>query len=70
MNTPVSKSTVTHDLLNSDLLLQKISVNPVRGRVRVRHKWPQTRCLVAATVGIQDSDVRFTCRTFGLAHAS
>lgn len=65
----VSKLTVTHNLPNSDLLLGKCLLILLREGERVKREWPQIRCLVAAAVEIQDFEVRFSCRTFGAAHA-
>lgn len=65
----VSKSTVTHDLPNSDLLLGKYLL-VLLVLLREGGGWLRPRCVVAAAVEMRDFGVGFTRRTFGPAHAS
>lgn len=62
----VSKSTVTHNVPSSDLLLGKYLLILLQEGERMRREWPRTSCRVAATVEIQDFEVGFTCRTLAL----
>lgn len=61
---------LSHDLPNSDLLLGKCLLILLQEGERVKRKWPRARCLVAATVEIQNSEVGFLCHNFGTAHPS
>lgn len=61
----VRKTTITHDLPNSDLLLRKYWLLLLQERVGVMREWLWTGCLVAATVEIQGFEVGSTCCAFG-----